>query len=65
MKRNNKNNKKILHKKSSRYIIPNIKNKLKALVLVYKLFGIPIKVVSQETLSEIFKEPNISMLIKF
>ena len=56
---NKKNNRK-LEKKSSRHNPPNIKNKIKALILVYKLYGTPIKVVNQETYFEIFKENNLS-----
>ena len=48
-----------MHKKSSRFTIPNIQNKLKALIIVFKRFGTPIRVVSQEKFCEIFKEPNI------
>ena len=61
MKTNIKKDNKInLNKKSSIFSIPNIKNKLKALILVYKNVGTPTKVVSQETFSEIFNEPNLS-----
>ena len=64
MKTNIKKNNKIkLYKKNSRFSIPNIENKIKALIFVYKNFGTPIKVVSQETFYEIFKEPKISKSI--
>ena len=50
-------------KRSSRIISYNLKTKIKALILVYKIYGTPVKVVSQKTFYEIFKEPKLSKYI--
>lgn len=53
-------NKHEIKKKSSRSNPDNIRNKIKALISVYKLYGTPIKIVSEEIFTEIFNDPKLS-----